>query len=144
MFKVTLPTNVIITLMLVAIPFAVFSELIFSRLIIRPCPHLGSFGAVHDSICAWILRAWEGLRVCWDVTTWAVLRVGKDVAGVFGARHLGAELVIIESEGNQRGGDSPLALMGISESGEQESHPPPYNVGMHYMKRTVVLIVTLA
>jgi hypothetical protein len=75
MFEVKMPTHVI-TLIFVATPFAFFSGFLFSQLIIHPC-HLSSFGDMHNGIYIWISQSWEGLRACWDINAFAVLRMGK-------------------------------------------------------------------
>jgi hypothetical protein len=95
---------------------------------------------MHDGVCAWISQAWEGLWVCWDIIVLAVSRIGLLV---FGTRELGAELLMVEGEGNQHGGNVPLALTVGGET-SQASQPPPYDVSVHYMECAAILIVNLA
>jgi hypothetical protein len=139
-FEVTMMP--ISTLIFVAAPVLFFLELLFSQLIIRPDPcHLGSFGAMHDGVCAWISQAWEGLRVCWDIIALAVSRIGLLV---FGTRELDVELLMVEGEGNQHGGNVPLALTVGGETSQASQPPPPCDVSVHYMDCAAILIVNLA
>jgi hypothetical protein len=50
--------------------------------------HLSSFEDMHNAIYiyTWISQAWEGLRACWDIIALAVLRMGKRLMEIFGAR----------------------------------------------------------
>lgn len=79
----------------VAIAFTIILEIIFLGLIFPPHDHLGSFGIIHEGVVWWLQRAWEGLRVCWDLIWFLlhefgrlVLRISEELARVLGASRL--------------------------------------------------------
>jgi hypothetical protein len=141
----------------VIIALIIYLEFLFNALILPSRENLGSFGTIHDAYLAWLWRAWEGLRVCWDNVGWAVLTIGYElvrvtartgelqVARVFVARPPDEE-VVVDEEGNRRGDNVISTSMNTREASPHASHspPPPYNVSVHYMNWTAVLTVTPA
>jgi hypothetical protein len=148
------------------IPFFIFLEFVFHAFIFPSTQHLGSYGIIHNGMWIWLQQAWEGLRVCWDILAEAVLRNGRvlvrfgeavlemveELARVFGARQRDVELAevgnvesVVEEAGDQHGDQIPLGSMRSRGASPQASHPPPpYDVSMHCINCTPVLIVTLA
>jgi hypothetical protein len=147
----------------ITIAFTIILEIIFYILIFPPHDHLGSFGIVHEGVVGWFQRAWEGLRVCWDIIIWALLRNGHElgkfvvqVSEEFGrvvvqvSEEFG-RVVLQSSEELARvlGARQPAAPHVVDSGAEVEdegdqggeltvqgSHPPPpyYVVSMHYSK----------